>query len=108
MINSYPARTKSDNSALFISCSLGYYTLRWTVQTFLSISWLLQSPVPHHIADRTLYHCYKVSYLLSTKHEFCILFYSKMGFYCCYGNWSITRVTGIGGGGCVLIEIDRL
>ena len=72
MVNSYSARTKSDNLALFISCSLDFYTVRWTVPTLLSTSWLLQSPGPHHTADRTLYHCNKVSYLL-TKHESCRL-----------------------------------
>ena len=78
MVNSYSARTKTDNSALFISCSLeDYFTVRWTVPTFLSISWLLQSPGPHHTADRTSYHFYKVSYLL-TRHELCRLFCSKM------------------------------
>ena len=96
MVNSYSAQTKSDNLALFISCSLGTYTVRWPVLIFLSTSWLLQSPGPHHTADRTLYHCYKVSYLL-TKRELCRLFCSKMCFYSCYGFWSITRVTGIRG-----------
>ena len=62
MVNSYPAHTKSDNPALFISCSSGYHTVRWAVPTFLSTSRMLQSPSPHHTADRTLYHCYKVSY----------------------------------------------
>ena len=28
-----------------------------------------------------------------------------MCIYCCYGNWSITRVTGMGGG--VLIKLER-
>ena len=37
---------------------------------------MLQSPGPHH-TDRTLYHCYKVIYLL-TKHKLCRLFCSKM------------------------------
>ena len=59
MVNSYPAHTKSDNLALFISCSSRYYTATWTVATFLSTSWLLQSPGPHHTADRTMYHCIK-------------------------------------------------
>ena len=96
MVNSYPACTKSDNSALFISCSSCYYTARWTVPKILSTYWMLQSPGPHHTADRTLYHCYKVIYLL-TKHKLCRLFCSKMCIYCCYGNWSITRVTGVRG-----------
>ena len=61
MVTSYPARTKSDNSALFISCNLGYYMVRWTVPTFLSTSFMLQAPGPHLTADRTLYYCYKVS-----------------------------------------------
>ena len=64
MVNSYPAHTKSDNSALFISCSSCYYSARWTVPTFLLTSWMLQSKGPNHTADRTLYHCNKVSYLL--------------------------------------------
>ena len=59
MVNSYPARTKSDNSASFISSSSCYYTARWTVPTFLSTSWMLQSPGQHHTADRTMYHFIK-------------------------------------------------
>ena len=39
-----------------------YDTAKWTVPTFLSTSWLLQSTGPHHTADRTLYHCYKLLY----------------------------------------------
>ena len=55
---------------------------------------MLQSTGPHHTVDGTLYHCYKVSYLL-TKHKLCRLFCSKMCIYCCYGNWSVTGVTGV-------------
>ena len=55
MVNSYPARTKSENYLSHaVSC---YYTARWTVPTFLSTSWMLQSPGPHYTADRTMYHC---------------------------------------------------
>ena len=57
MVHSYPPHTKSDNSALFISCSPCYYTARWTVPTFLSTSWMLQSTGLHHTVDRTMYHC---------------------------------------------------
>ena len=97
MVNSYPACTKSDNSALFISCSSCYYTARWTVPTFLSTSLMLQSTGLHHTVDRTMYHCIKLFIYLQNK--LCRLFCSKMCIYCCYGNWSITRVTGVRGGG---------
>ena len=94
MVNSYSARTKSDTSALFISYSLGYYTMRWTVPTFSSTSWMLQSPGPHHTADRTMYVIKGVIYLQNTNYAGCFV---QNGIYCCYGNWSITRVTGIRG-----------
>ena len=74
MVNSYPACTKSDNSALFISCSSCYYTARWTVLTFLSTSWMLQSTGPHHTVDRTMYHCIKrFIYLQNTNYAGCFV-----------------------------------
>ena len=74
MVNSYPARTKSDNSASFISSSSCYYTARWTVPTFLSTSWMLQSPGQHHTADRTMYHFIKrVIYLQNTNYAGCFV-----------------------------------
>ena len=70
MVNSYPARTKSDNLALFISCSLGYYTVRWTVPTFLSTSFLLQSQLAH--TTQLTEQCIIV--IKHTKHELYKLF----------------------------------
>ena len=67
MVNSYPACTKSDNLAPFISCSSCYYIERWTVPTFLSTSWMLQSPGPHHTADRTMYHFLKCIFTYKTQ-----------------------------------------
>ena len=97
MVNSYPACRKSDNSALFVSCSSCYYTARWTVPTFLLTSLMdvtIPRPTPHSYQNNV--SLYKVSYLL-TKHKICRLFCSKMCIYCCYGNWSITKVTGVRG-----------
>ena len=54
----YPA--KSDNSDYLshaVHVTSCYFTARWTVPTFLSTSWMLQSPGPDHTADRTMYHC---------------------------------------------------
>ena len=97
MVNSYPfipARTKSDNSAPFISWSSCYYTARWTVPTFLSTSWMLQSPGPHHTADRTIYHCIKiVIYLRNPNYAGC--FVQKCVFI--VAMVTITRVTGVRG-----------
>ena len=89
-VNSYPAHTKSDNSVLFISCSSCYYTARWTVPTFLSTSWMLQSPGPHYTTDRIMY---KVRYLL-TNYTGC--FIQKCVFI-------VAMVTGL-----LLIELERL
>ena len=97
MVNSYLSCSyKVRQTALFISCSSCYYTARCTVPTFLSTSWMLSSPGPHHTADRTMYHCIKwVIYLQNTNYASC--FAQKMCIYCCYGNWSITRVTSVRG-----------
>ena len=67
MVNSYPAHIILDNSALFISRTSCYYTVRWTVPTFLLTYLMLQSPCPHHTADRTMRHCINLSEQLTYK-----------------------------------------
>ena len=96
MVNSYPARTKS-KTWHYLSDAVHVTTLRdGLFQHFYQHLGCYNRQAHTTQLTGQCIIVYKVIYLL-TKHELCRLFCLKMYINCCYGNWSITRVTGVRG-----------